>query len=136
VSRGAPANDTRRHQRAAAPAGAPDIPQELLVGLAKLVRSMVQEEVARQARGGNVDPEIPHWEWWFCTSRRAALDLAKTGAIEGVRAIGAGRSRAYLARRSALEAYVADQAEQAAPADDFEAAMGRSGLRRPRPRSA
>ena len=116
--------------------GADDMVAKVAAALAPvlvtLVREAVREELRAVSAGRDTDPELPHWEWWFCSSRRSAAALAKSGSIEGVRCTGRGRGTAYLARRSALEAYVERQRRERAPSqqDDFEAAMARSHLRK------
>jgi hypothetical protein len=109
----------------------PRLAEDLARAVYALVDAAVQDRLAARAAGGDVDPELPHWQWWMCPSRRAAIALARTGAVQGVRRVGRGRSTAYLARRSALEAYVESEYGRAAelPVDDaFELAMRRRGL--------
>jgi hypothetical protein len=107
------------------------IPPELVLAFAVFVRDTVRRELraAREA-GGETDPEVPHW-LWPCPSRRAAVALAKSGAIDGVRRVGRGRGTAYLARRSALEAWIERESArgtEAEPVDDFARAMTHAGL--------
>jgi hypothetical protein len=103
---------------------------ELAPVLAKLVRVMVREELAAAA-GGEADPWVKHTDW-PCASRRAACSLARSGDLEGVRRVGAGRGSLFLVRRSVLDAWIERETTKtsgAPPADDFAAAMARSGLR-------
>ena len=74
---------------------------ELTPVLVKLVLSVVRAEQPDEDAAG----WVPHTAWPFGTRRRNA-EIAKSGAIEGVRQIGQGKGRLYLARRSALEAYI------------------------------
>jgi hypothetical protein len=74
----------------------------------------VLKELARRGTDDG-DPWVAHTEWSFC-SKRVACELARSGAIEGARrldtreeksATKGGRGVVYIARRSALEKYVA-----------------------------
>jgi hypothetical protein len=101
------------------------VPPELLQGLVKLVRATVSEEV-RAAVHGEADPWIPHTAW-PCASRRAAVALANSRAMPGVRKLG----KVFVVRRSELDAYIEAQRpdrEPDAPADEFEQAMARYDL--------
>lgn len=116
---------------AAGKGGALDIPPELFVGLGKLIKGMVREAIAVARGGAEGDPWIPHPRW-PCSSRRAAVVLARSGALAGVRKVG----RLFLVRQSALDAYVeaehqkASAEEEAPPEDDFTKAMHKAGLQK------
>ncbi len=119
------------------------LPPVLARELAAFIRAEVRAAV-RATAGGDADPWMPHPQW-PCASRRAACALARSGEIEGVRRVGQGRGALYLVRRSALDAWIERESATGAepePADDFELAMARSGLRRgaapvsPAPRAA
>jgi hypothetical protein len=61
--------------------------------------------VLRAAEPSSAEDWIPHPAWPF-GSRRKCAELARSGAIEGVRRLGEGKGVLYLARRSALDAYI------------------------------
>lgn len=88
-----------------------------LVGgkLADALRQLVREEIARANRSPiEADPWVPHTRW-PCTSRRAACELARSGAIEAVR-----KGSLWLARASAIDRWVTSPDEPGDAANDDE----------------
>jgi hypothetical protein len=108
-----------------------DLPPELTTGLIKLVHALVVRSLQRAGAGtGEADPWIPHPRW-PCASRRAAVALARSGALPGVRKLG----KVFVVRRSALDAYIDAHGldgkhDQGEDADEFSEAMSRAGLRK------
>jgi hypothetical protein len=101
------------------------VADELAPILVKLTRAVVREELRASGKAGEddtADPWVPHSRWPFCSSRRAACALARSGAIDGVHKVGAGRGAVWLARRSALENYVLAHGAPVAVAGDVKPA--------------
>jgi hypothetical protein len=113
-----------------------------IVELARLVVAQMTRVPAEVA----ADPEIPHTRWPFATSRRQACRIARSGAITGARREGDGRGAVWLARQSALDAYLDRHAVRVGDVRDSSATTGAAeptaedvnrelGLERVHPRS-
>lgn len=109
----------------------PSIPPAFTRWLHDLIDARVKAALAelRTMRAGcEPDPWVPHTEW-PCVSRRAACELARSGAVQGVQTVGKGPGTLHLARRSTLDAWIAAQnPEQPPPVDDFEREMSKRNL--------
>jgi hypothetical protein len=106
------------------------LPPDLARALAKYIREAVQREVQATAKG---EDWVPHYRW-PCRSSRAACALARSGQLRGVQSTGRGRGTTYYVRREELDRWIGAQPVETPagdkPADEFEAAMARSGLRK------
>jgi hypothetical protein len=105
---------------------AADIDQQaarLVAELFRVVRDLVRGELNRGA-DADPDPWIAHTGWTFCSSKRQACELARSGAIDGVRRLDnrekaitkGGRGVVWIARWSAIERYVERNAK---PSDEL-----------------
>jgi hypothetical protein len=83
----------------------------------RLALAIAGEILAARPDEEDADPLVPHDRWTFCSSRRAACELARSGAIEGATLVGQGRGRRWVARRSALDAYVSKHGKPVADHD-------------------
>jgi hypothetical protein len=107
-----------------------DIVAKVGAALAPVLLALVRDTVREELRGaGDADPWIPHPRW-PCVSRRAACELARSGALEGVSRVGRGRGTTYLVRRSVLDAWIEAHPVRAIDEDDdgYEREMARRGL--------
>jgi hypothetical protein len=84
-----------------------------------LLATVVRELVHGELHADDGDLWVPHTQW-PCSSLRAARDLARSGALEGVRRLDhraapdderGGRGVLFIARRSALERYIAERSK-------------------------
>lgn len=104
----------------------PDLPPALARELASYIHAVAQRAARAAHAHGDPDPWVGHREWvrmGICPSLRSACALARSGQIAGVKCVGSGRSRSYLVRRSALDAWIEAHSIQVTgeePDDDFE----------------
>jgi hypothetical protein len=109
----------------------PSIPPAFMGWLHELIDARVKAALAelRATRADyEPDPWVPHTEW-PCVSRRAACQLARSGAVQGVQTVGKGPGTLHLARRSALAAWIEVQnPAEPAPEDDFDREMSKRNL--------
>jgi len=110
------------------------LPPALARELASYIRSQVEQAVRGVGGRLEADPWVGHPTWvamGLCPSLRAACSLARSGAIAGVCRIGNGRSTVYVARQSALDAWIQMHPVGAAAvesADEFELEMSKRKL--------
>lgn len=81
----------------------------IVTHLVSAIRVLVSREVREALAGIDPDPRIPHTEWATGRTQRGNAELGASGAIDGAIKVG----KKWLARRSAVDAWVTANAAQA-----------------------